>query len=164
SGRVPRDGVRRGGVLGAEVGAVQQELDAGHAHVVGGGGSYRNRAGDGRAVRRRRDRHRRRRGVGRHGNGDRGGGRGIARQVPGHRRQGVGARRGGGGVPGDGVGRCRIFRAEAGPVEHELDAGHADVVRGGGGNRNRADYRGTVRGGGERRGRRRGVWHHGDGD
>ena len=58
-GGVPRHAVGRGGVLGAQVGAVHLELHPGHPDIVGGGGGQGHRARHGRAVGGRGEAHRR---------------------------------------------------------------------------------------------------------
>src|SRR5206468_4072803 len=138
-----------GGVFHAQR-AVDPELDADDADVVGGVGGDRNRAGHGGAGGRRGDGDRRGRGIVRvgDGDGDRAGGGAVAGGVARPRGQGVGAVAGGGGIPGDRVGGAGVLCAEVGAVEQELDAGHADVVGGAGGH---GDGAGDCRAG--RRGR-----------
>src|SRR5438876_12403773 len=105
-GGVPGDRVGGAAVLRAEVlVAVELELDAGHADVVGGVGGHGDVAGDRRAGRGGRDGDRWGRGVVlfRRGGALAGGG-GVSRGVAGPRGQGVGAVAVGRVVPGDLVG------------------------------------------------------------
>src|SRR5206468_3163089 len=107
------------------VGGGRAVLDLGVGRLVGGpgdGGAGRGEAGrvgggDGR-----------RRQVVRDGHGDGGRGGDIPRGVAGGGDQGVGAVGGGRGVPGERIGRRGVLGAQAGAVQLELHAGHADVV------------------------------------
>ena len=131
-GRVKENRVRRGGVFRAAVDAVQLKLHADHADVVRGARRQHPRPRYRLAVCRRGDPHRRGRGVrGRRWRRRGGVGyrhrqriRGVlnAEQIPRDRGQGMRAIAGGGRVPGDRVRRARVFGAEVGAVEFELDA------------------------------------------
>ena len=127
--RVPRDGVRRRGVLGAEAGAVEAELHAHHADVVGGRRRHRHRSAHRRPARGRREADRGRRAVVRHRHGDRSRRRRVARRIAGDGAQSVRARGDERRVPRDGIRRRGVLGAEAGAVEPELHARDADVVR-----------------------------------
>src|SRR5207302_515198 len=109
-GRVPGHSIRRARVFGAEGCAVEEELDAGDADVVRGGGRHRHRARDRRPVGGRRDTDGRRRGVGvRDRDGDRGGGGRVAGRVAGAGGQGVRSIVGGRRIPTHDVRRARVF-------------------------------------------------------
>ena len=91
-----------------------------------------------------------------HGDRDGGGGFCIARRIAGDRREGIRPIRHGGGIPAGAVGTARIFGAEVGALEPELDAGHADIIAGAGADRHRAGD-GTCAGGRQRDRRGRGI-------
>ena len=136
-------------------------MDAGHADIIAGTGADRHRAGDGaRAGGCEGDRRGGRicrRGAGiAHRDRDGCGGFRIARGIAGDGREGVGAIRDGGGIPAGAVGIGRIFGAEVGALEPELDAGHADIIAGAGADRHRAGD-GARAGGRQRDGRGRGI-------
>ena len=130
-------------MFGTQVGAIECELHAGDAHVVGRAGGERDGAADDGASRRVREHHARRGGVVGHNHaGDR---RGllIAGCVTRTRRdhvRSVGCRR---AVPEHFVRRRRAFRPHGRTVERELHAGNTADIRGAGGERDRADDNGT---------------------
>src|SRR5207302_475625 len=128
-----RDRVGGGGVLAAKGLAVEEELHAGHPHVVRGSRRDRHRAGDRRAGGRGGDRDRRRRRVGRgvrDGDRNSGGGALVAGRVAGAGRQCVTVAGRRGGILRDRVGGGGVLAAQGLAVEEELHPGHAHVVRG----------------------------------
>src|SRR5882762_5587678 len=95
-------------------------VTASASDVVGGAGRHADRARDDGAGSRRGNADRRRRGVVEHRDRDRVGRPQHAKRISRHRGQRVGAVARGGGVPGDRVGRGRVFRAEVVAVQLEL--------------------------------------------
>ena len=73
-----------------------------------------------------------------HGDCDGCGGFRIARRIAGDRRESIGAIRHGGSIPAGAVGIGRVFGAEVGALEPELDTGDADIIAGAGTDRDRA--------------------------
>src|SRR5439155_1600349 len=110
------------------------------------------------------DRYRGRRGVVEHRDGDRGGGGAVAGGIARHRGQRVRAVARSGRVPGDRVGRGRVFHAEVGAIEQELHADDSDVVGGVGCHAGGAAHSGSRDRRGDANRRRRGVVEHRDGD
>src|SRR5205823_1309588 len=99
-GRVPRDRVGGGDVLGPEVSPVELELDADHPDIVACAGRYcSRRPGDGGVGGGGGQRHRRRGGVVEHRHGHHRRCRLVPGRVPGGRGQGVRPVGGGRGVP-----------------------------------------------------------------
>src|SRR5439155_12564330 len=105
-----------------------------------------------------------RRGVVEHRDGDRGGGGAVAGGIARHRGQRVRAVARSGRVPGDRVGRGRVFHTEVGAIEQELHADASDVVGGVGCHAGGAADGGPRDRRGDADGRRHGVVEHRDGD
>ena len=125
----------------AERRAVEQELHAGHADVVGRGRTDDECTAHGGAGRRSHESNRWRRRVIHDRHADRDAGRDMAGRVSRHGRNRVRAVDRACGGPLRLVGSIGIGRAQRRAIQQELHAGHPDVVGGRRGNRDRAVHR-----------------------
>ena len=158
---VPRKGVRGSQHFSPEVRPIQFELHASHAHVVGGRSRDRDGSPHVRPISRRRHRDCGRRRVVTHGDGSAARRGGVARGVAGHGGEGVGPIAGCGRVPRESVGRRGHLRPQSRPIQLELHAGHAAVIRSRGRHRDGGGDRGASGRRGHGNGRRRRVRRRG---
>src|SRR5436309_3548347 len=164
AGRVPRDGIWRAGIFGAEIVAIQLELHTDHTHVVARAGRNGDRVRHGRSAGGCRDAHRRRRRVVRDGDGDGRRGGDVAGRVAGDGGQRMAAVGRAGGVPRDGIWRAGVFGAEIVAIQLELHTHHTHVVARGGRNGDRVRHGCSAGGCRDAHRRRRRVVRDGDGD